>query len=170
MKNIAKYLLVIILLSIVNFTFSQKKEQITAVEDILNKWHKAAATADFEEYFSYMDEEAIFIGTDPTENWNTKAFKNFSKPYFDKGKAWNFTPFERNIFFSKNKKIAWFDELLDTQMKICRGSGVLEKVRGEWKIKHYVLSIAIPNMHTNEVVKMKEIFDNQLLQKIKVLK
>jgi hypothetical protein len=31
--------------------------------------------------------------------------------------------------------------LLNTQMKICRGSGVLVKIDGEWKIKHYVLSM-----------------------------
>jgi hypothetical protein len=55
-------------------------------------------------------------------------------------------------------------------MKICRGSGVLEKVKGKWKIKHYVLSIAIPNEHTKEIVKIKELFDNQLIKKIKPLK
>jgi hypothetical protein len=38
-------------------------------------------------------------------------------------------------------KTAWFDELLNTQMKICRGSGVLVKIDGKWKIKHYVLSM-----------------------------
>jgi hypothetical protein len=29
---------------------------------------------------------------------------------------------------------AWFDELLDTQMKICRGSGILVKENKQWKI------------------------------------
>jgi hypothetical protein len=38
------------------------------------------------------------------------------------GKAWNFTVLERHIYFDQSKK-AWFDELLNTQMKICRGSG-----------------------------------------------
>jgi hypothetical protein len=42
-------------------------------------------------------------------------------------------------------KTAWFDELLNTQMKICRGSGVLVKIGQEWKIKQYVLSMTIPN-------------------------
>ncbi len=166
MKNINKLLFAFVTLIFINSTLAQKKNPKMLVENILNNWHKAAAEANFNQYFSYMHEEAIFIGTDPTENWNTEAFKTFSKPYFDKGKAWSFTPLERNIFFSKNKKTAWFDELLDTQMKICRGSGVLEKVKGEWKIKHYVLSIAIPNEHTSEIVKTKEVFDNKLIEKL----
>jgi hypothetical protein len=70
-------------------------------------------------------------------------FQEFAKPYFDKGKALNFT-LERHIYFDQSKKTAWFDELLNTQMKICRGSGVLVKIDGKWKIKHYVLSM-IPN-------------------------
>ncbi len=166
MKNISKLLLSFIILFFINSSIAQKKDEKTIIGNLINSWHKAAADADFEVYFSYMSDDAIFIGTDPTENWNTEAFKNFSKPYFDKGKAWSFTPLERNIFFSKNQKIAWFDELLDTQMKICRGSGVLEKIKGEWKIKHYVLSIAIPNEYTTEIVKTKEVFDNKLIEKL----
>jgi hypothetical protein len=29
-------------------------------------------------------------------------------------------------------------------MKICRGSGLV-KIDGKWKIKHYVLSMTVPN-------------------------
>ncbi len=112
-----------------------------------------------------MAADAIFIGTDPTENWNQEQFKAFAKPYFDKGKAWNFTAVERNIFFSNDGKIAWFDELLDTQMKICRGSGVLRKENNGWKIVHYVLSMTIPNDNVDEVVKIKTPFDNAVLEK-----
>jgi hypothetical protein len=88
-----------------------------------------------------MTEDAVFIGTDATENWGKPDFQEFAKPYFDKGKALNFTVLERHIYFDQSKKTAWFDELLNTQMKICRGSGVLVKIDGEWKIKHYVLSM-----------------------------
>lgn len=133
----------------------------------LDNWHKAAAEAKFDTYFALMTNDAIFIGTDPTENWNKEAFKTYSKPHFDKGKAWNFTAIERNIYLSDDKKTAWFDELLDTQMKICRGSGVLKKEKGEWKIAHYVLSIAIPNNNTEQVIQLKAKFDNELTEKLK---
>ncbi|WP_452230759.1 MULTISPECIES: nuclear transport factor 2 family protein [unclassified Lacinutrix] len=126
----------------------------------LDAWHKAAAEANLDAYFNLMTKDGVFIGTDATENWQNEAFKAFSKPYFDKGKAWNFTAIERNIYISEDKNTAWFDELLDTQMKICRGSGVLKREDNTWKIAHYVLSITIPNDNVNEVVKIKKEWDS----------
>lgn len=105
----------------------EKKE----IDSVINQWHKAAAEANFDNYFSLMTTDAVFIGTDASENWSRKEFEAYSKPHFDKGKAWTFHTLERNIYVDKNNKIAWFDELLDTSFKICRGSGVLEKVNGK---------------------------------------
>lgn len=135
---------------------------------ILNDWHKAAAKADFDAYFGAMTEDAIYIGTDATENWNKQEFIKFAKPYFDRGRAWNFTALERNIYFSSDMKTVWFDELLNTQMKICRGSGVLVMdANGKWKIKHYVLSMTVPNDNTDEVVKIKSLIEDKEIQKLK---
>ena len=142
---------------------SDEKEQVNTT---LDAWHKAAAEAKFDVYFGMMTEDAIFIGTDPSENWNKIAFQAFAKPFFDKGKAWNFKAIERHIYFDKSGKLAWFDELLNTQMKICRGSGVLVKIGAEWKIKHYVLSITIPNENTDEVVKIITPFEDIFMQKL----
>lgn len=138
-----------------------------SINAVLDAWHKAAANANFDKYFSYMSEDAIFIGTDATENWNKEEFKAYAKPHFDKGKAWSFTTLERNIYFSADKKTAWFDELLDTKMKICRGSGILMYINKEWKIAHYVLSITIPNEFTNEVIQIKQDTDNLILDELK---
>ena len=44
-----------------------EKEIISTVVDA---WHKAAAEANFYAYFRLMSDDAIFIGTDATENWN----------------------------------------------------------------------------------------------------
>jgi hypothetical protein len=140
---------------------TQKKE----ITYFLDQWHKAAAEANFNAYFSAMAEESIYIGTDATENWNKKQFQAFAKPYFDRGKAWSFNAIERNIYYSKDGKLVWFDELLSTQMKICRGSGVLVQENGQWKIKHYVLSMTIPNDTTDEVVKIKAPIEDALLEK-----
>ena len=137
------------------------------INSTLDSWHKAAANAEFDNYFSFMTSNGIFIGTDATENWQIDAFKAFSKPYFDKGKAWNFTSLQRNIYFDKTKNTAWFDELLDTQMKICRGSGVLIREGNNWKIAHYVLSMTVPNDNSDEVVKVKEKIENDVLEKLK---
>lgn len=144
------------------YSESDEKEQVNKT---LDAWHKAAAEANFNSYFGMMTEDAIFIGTDPTENWNFKDFKAYARPHFDKGKAWDFKAIERHVYIDKSGKLAWFDELLNTQMKICRGSGVVIKIGKEWKIKHYVLSMTIPNDNTNEVVKIIAPIEDALLQK-----
>ncbi|SDW00223.1 nuclear transport factor 2 family protein [Flavobacterium degerlachei] len=144
----------------IKFDETKEKEKINTV---LDAWHKAAAEVKYDTYFNFMTEDAIFIGTDATENWNKTEFQAFAKPYFDKGKAWNFTAVERHVYFDKTGKTAWFDEMLNTQMKICRGSGVLVKIGEEWKIKHYVLSMTVPNDNVNEVIKIKAPIEDVLL-------
>jgi len=148
--------------------FSQNVESNRkTINATLDSWHKAAANAEFDNYFSYMTSNSIFIGTDATENWKLDAFKAFSKPYFDKGKAWDFKSLQRNIYFDKSQNTAWFDELLYTHMKICRGSGVLIREGKNWKIAHYVLSMTVPNDNSDEVVKIKEKIENEVLEKLK---
>lgn len=139
--------------------------QTQAIASNLNNWHQAAAKADFDTYFNLMASNAVFVGTDASENWTKKEFKQFSKPYFDKGKAWTFIPLERNIYVSSNKKFAWFDELLDSpHMGLVRGSGVVEFKNKQWKIKHYVLSFAIPNKKAKKVTQLKEALDKKLVK------
>lgn len=135
-----------------------------AINTQLEAWHKAAADADFDAYFDLMTEDAVFIGTDAEENWQLDQFKAFSKPYFDRGKAWSFSTLERTIYHPKKAKMAWFDELLDTQMGICRGSGVMLLDGKEWKVQHYVLSIAVPNENVDELTQLKKTHDDALIK------
>ena len=141
-----------------------QKKNISKVLDDLNTF---AATADYKNYFDLYAEESTFIGTDATEVWNKKEFMAWAKPFFDKGKAWNFTSLKRSITFSIDGTYAWFDEVLDTQMKICRGSGVLEKIGGKWKIRQYVLSTTVPNDVIDEVVKIKTPIEDALISELK---
>lgn len=144
--------------------YEKEKTEIAAMLDGFNV---AAAKADFTTYFNYFAEESTFIGTDATEIWDKKAFMSWAKPYFDKKKTWNFTSLKRNVYFSKDAKLAWFDELLDTQMKICRGSGIVEKIDGQWKVKQYVLSVTVPNEVVDKVVEIKAPIEDMLIQKMK---
>ena len=166
MKIILLILFTTMLISCKSYESHNLKNPNQEINNIINTWHLAASEAKYETYFSLMTSDGVFVGTDPTENWQNEAFKVFSKPYFDKGKAWSFNSIQRNIYLSKDNNTAWFDELLNTQMKICRGSGVLIKENGTWKIAHYVLSMTIPNENTNEIVKMKTLFDDNLIKKI----
>lgn len=165
MKNIA----IIFLLFVSVFQQKSSENEIKKlINTRLDNWHKAAANADFDAYFDLMTDDAVFIGTDATENWNLEEFKAFSKPYFDRGKAWSFTALERNVYLNENKDLAWFDELLDTQMEICRGSGVMKLTDQGWKVKHYVLSITIPNPKVENVVNIKKETDSLLKQKLTI--
>ena len=161
-----KLKIVLLIFTLSTAVFAQEKS-VKEINTLLDSWHKAAAEARFDDYFNALTEDAVFIGTDATENWDKKAFQTFAKPYFDKGKAWNFKSLERHVYFNKDKKTAWFDELLSTQMKICRGSGVIVKVGNEWKIQHYVLSMTIPNDNSDAVVKIKSPIEDAIINKLK---
>ncbi|BFM43249.1 nuclear transport factor 2 family protein [Flavobacterium sp. CFS9] len=156
----------ILLLLFVTFFANAQTSEKDKVNQTIDAWHKAAGEVKFEAYFDLMADDAIFIGTDATENWIKKDFKVWAKPYFDKGTAWNFKALERHVFFDKTGKIAWFDELLNTQMKICRGSGVLVKIGKEWKIQHYVLSMTVPNEEVNAAIKIKAPIEDVLIAKL----
>ncbi|RYY46841.1 MAG: hypothetical protein EOO06_13700, partial [Chitinophagaceae bacterium] len=103
-------------------------------------------------------------GTDATENWDKKAFMEWSKPFFDKKSTWNFTALKRNIYFGKHADIAWFEELLNTQMKICRGSGVVVKTADGWKVEQYVLSTTIPNPVLDSIISIKSPIEDSLVK------
>ncbi|HET7704484.1 MAG TPA: nuclear transport factor 2 family protein [Thermoanaerobaculia bacterium] len=123
------------------------------VGQVLDDFHKAASDADEARYFGHMAEDAVFIGTDATERWDRKTFREYAHPHFAAGKGWTYTPRDRHVDIHGD--VAWFDELLDNaKYGECRGTGVLRKVGGTWKIVQYSLSIPIPNAVAGEVVKM----------------
>lgn len=115
------------------------------LDSLLTQWHAAAARADSTSFFDMMTTDAIYVGTDQSEVWPKRRFLEFAAPYFQRGKAWAFTTISRNIYTHDYTTMAWFDEMLDTWMGPCRGSGVLVHQDGVWKIQHYVLSVTVPN-------------------------
>ena len=52
-------------------------------------------------------------------------------------------------------------------MKICRGSGVLEKIGDKWKIRQFVLSMTVPNDVSDDVTKIKSAIEDDLISKLK---
>jgi ketosteroid isomerase-like protein len=123
-----------------------------AVAGMLDDWHAAAAAADEARYFGHFAPDAVFLGTDATERWTVEEFRRYAHPYFAKGKAWSFKSVERHFSFSPDRSVAWFDERLDTpNLGPARGSGVLLRAGGAWKIAHYDLSVPIPNALMKEI-------------------
>jgi len=129
------------------------KETPNAQKDInqlLDAWHAAAATADEDIFFGSMTADGIYIGTDATERWLRDELKEWSKEYFEGDSAWDFTPLNREVYLDADGEIAWFEESLDTWMGECRASGVLTQTKEGWKIKHYHLSVTIPNDNVDQ--------------------
>lgn len=123
------------------------------VAAVLDDFHLAASEADGARYFAHFAPQGVFIGTDISERWNVQQFKDYAMPFFSKGKGWTYRPKERNIDFSADGQVAWFDEILDSQnFGATRGSGVLLKLDGEWKIAQYHLTVPVPNELLEEVV------------------
>lgn len=144
-----------ILIGFVSNVFSQP-DQNTKINAFLDEWHQDAADVNMKSYFNKIAEDGIYIGTDATEVWTKQEFYDWAKPYFEKGRTWNFKASERNIYLADNESIAWFDERLQASYGELRGSGVLMKEDGEWKIKHYVLSLPVPNEKFWDVNKIIE--------------
>lgn len=126
------------------------------IDKLMDSWHKAAATADESIFFGSMTEDAIYLGTEAGERWLRDELKEWSKEYFAKDKAWDFTPSDRKIYFSSDKKMAWFEESLATWMGPCLGSGVLALTEDGWKIKHYHLGVTVPNDKIQSFIKLME--------------
>lgn len=126
-----------------------------AIDSLVDRWHRAAATADEAVFFGSMAADGIYIGTDATEHWLRDSMQAWAAPYFERGTAWAFTPYDRHIFYDAGSGYAWWDELLQTWMGVCRGSGVARReADGQWKITHYHLSVTVPNEKIEQFIEL----------------
>lgn len=124
------------------------------VNDVLDRLHTAASESDFETYFGLYTPDAVFMGTDPAERWSIDDLKGYARPRFEAGKGWHYTVEDRDVTIAEDGNTAWFDETLHNEnLGVCRGSGVLVRREGEWKIAQYNLSVPIPNALVLDVVR-----------------
>jgi len=127
-------------------------KDIAAIDELMTAWHHAAAVADEETYFGLMAPGAIFLGTDVTERWTREEFREWADPRFHGDAAWVYRARERNVHLGPAGTVAWLDEDLESESYWdCRGTAVLEKIEGRWKIRHYSLTFTIPNAAVSEI-------------------
>ena len=124
------------------------------LDRMIDAWHHAAAVNDQHNYFEFIDDSGIYIGTDSSEIWTREEFYDWSTPIFEKENGWSFQVKSRNIYLADNQEIAWFDEILEYGKGALRGSGVLIKRDQGWRIIHYVLSVPVPNEKYKEVMNL----------------
>ena len=131
-----------------------KPARILAVERVLDDWHDAAAKADEARYLGHFAPEARFLGTDAGERWPIEEFRAYVRARFQV-RGWTYHPHDRVVGLSHDGLIAWFDEeLTNAGYGELRGTGVLRRQGGVWRITHYSMTFTIPNGVAPEVVEL----------------
>ncbi|MGM0579133.1 MAG: nuclear transport factor 2 family protein [Bacteroidota bacterium] len=138
-----RYLSIILFVISPLFLFAQTPSE--TINQFMDDWHKAAATADEDAFFGSMTAEGIYLGTDKTEKWTRDEMAKWADEHFQGESAWSFTATDRDVYFSENGKTAWLNEKLDTWMGVCKGTAVLVLQDNGWKIALYDLSVTIDN-------------------------
>jgi len=128
------------------------------VNAAIDAYHAAASAADLEGYIGLMAPGGVFLGTDATERWDRDEFRAFCEPYFAAGRGWTYVPRDRHVEVAG--RVAWFDEILANEAYgTLRGSGVLTRHAGGWRIEQYNLAFLVPNDVAKEVVERIRAFE-----------
>jgi|SRR6056300_1100058 len=125
---------------------SPQAEAQAEAEAVLDSLHRYASEAALEPYLGLFTEDGVFLGTDRSERWPMAEFAPYVAARFATGTGWTYHPAERQLAFSEDGTLAWFDEVVvGTRMGPCRGTGVLRKTAEGWRIAHYSLTLLVPN-------------------------
>ena len=153
-----RYAIVFIAAFFISLTASASDAREAAVADTLDSFHKAAANANWEQYFGLMSDDAIFLGTDAGERWDKPTFRSYAEPT----KGWTYHVTERHINFTPDGNSAWFDEqLMNEKYGTSRGTGVLIRGEAGWKISQYHLTFPIPNDLAAGITQQIQVFEEQ---------
>lgn len=127
-----------------------------AVDVALDAFHDAAANGDKERYLGLMTDDGVFLGTDEWERWPKHPdFADYVDGRFENGNGWTYRSVERNVAFSNDGNVAWFDEVVYSEANgRFRGTGVLVLNDGTWKIAHYAMSFLVFNENWQDVIEL----------------
>ena len=132
-----------------------------ALDDIaatIDGFHAAAARGDETAYLGFLTEDGVFLGTDEWERWpKNPTFSDYVNGRFANGSGWTYTSVERHVRLAEGGDTAWFDEVIASSTDArFRGTGVLVKRDGHWKIAHYAMSFLVYNEIWEDVIRMNE--------------
>lgn len=130
--------------------------ELEAINKVLDDFHDAAAQGDNQRYLDHLTDDGVFLGTDEWERWPKHPdFTDYVGSRFSDGVGWNYKSVERTVSMSASADIAWFDEVLFSENNgRFRGTGVLARRQGGWKIAHYAMSFLVLNENWEEVIEL----------------
>lgn len=146
-------LMLIFLLSVAAVADETERD---AIGRVIDDFHDAAAEGDAVRYLGHLTDDAVFMGTDEWERWPKHPdFSEYVESRFDESAGWNYEPVERVIRIADSGEMAWFDEVIYSEQNgRFRGTGVLTRQDGTWKIAHYAMSFLIFNENWNDVIEL----------------
>jgi len=144
------------LLLVFSLAASANDGDVSAITGVIDDFHDAAAHGDRDRYLGHMTEAGVFMGTDEWERWPKRPdFVDYVGSRFKDGSGWNYRSVEREIAVSDSADVAWFDEVLFSEANgRFRGTGVLLKQDGDWKIAHYAMSFLVFNENWQDVIEL----------------
>ena len=135
---------------------SADNADVNAIDNVIDDFHDAAAHGDKARYLGHMTANGVFMGTDEWERWpKNPEFSEYVDGRFKDGVGWNYKSVERKVTVANSAEFAWFDEVVYSEANgRFRGTGVLVKEAGDWKIAHYAMSFLILNENWEEVIEL----------------
>ncbi len=130
--------------------------KLDAINNVLDDLHDAAAHGDKQRYLNHFTADGVFLGTDEWERWPKHPdLTSYVDSRFKDGTGWNYKSVERMVSISTSSEVAWFDEVLFSEQNgRFRGTGVLARQNGMWKVAHYAMSFLILNENWDEVIEL----------------
>ena len=136
-----------------------EEAEVLSIRAMIDDWHDAASEADEERYLGHFTEDAAFLGTDASERWTLAEFREYVQTFFPRG-GWSYDPHDRHIVLATSGELAWFDEqLTNAGYGELRGTGVVRRVDGAWRLAHYSMTFTVPNEVAREVVQRIKSWD-----------
>ena len=153
-----KYRPLMCLVLALSFTASANEVEVNAISTVLDDFHDAAARGDKARYLGHMTDDGVFMGTDEWERWKKEPdFVDYVGSRFKDGSGWSYRSVERNVHLADSGDVAWFDEVVFSEANgRFRGTGVLQKLGGDWKIAHYAMSFLIFNENWQDVIELSK--------------
>lgn len=137
-------------------TYADDRQDVSTV---LDGFHGAAATADWDTYFGLMTDDSIFLGTDAGERWDKPTFQGYAS---QAPNGWRYDLKERHINFTPDGNTAWFDEILvNKKYGTSRGTGVVIRTPSGWRIAQYHLTFPIPNDLADGITQQIQTFEQR---------
>lgn len=151
-----QYLAFLAMLFSVTAVADNQETDLLAIGAVIDNFHDAAAHGDKTRYLDQLTDDAVFMGTDEWERWPKRPdFIDYVGSRFKDGTGWKYQSVERTIKISDSSEFAWFDEVIFSASNgRFRGTGVLSRQDGRWKIAHYAMSFLIFNENWDDVIEL----------------